>query len=137
MRNCLDMVQHKLPVRFRYVNNTSVVWPNGLDRLQNFFSPSTVYDLLSNLPWKQNQCDSFLGYCHQKGTHTGHFLNSESINHYMIRIILSIHSTASTTHQDQGLVKETDTLICDLQFNGYPPWFIYSEKLNLLGYSAM
>jgi hypothetical protein len=43
----LDTAGHKPSKLFGYVDDT-VVWSHGLARLRNFFTTSTVIDLLSN-----------------------------------------------------------------------------------------
>jgi hypothetical protein len=90
----LDMVQYKSSLWFRYVDDTFVVWPHGLDRLQNFFNH--LNSLRTSIHFTMEiKSDSKLPFLdvlvirkgltlttkvYRKPTHTGHYLNFK-LNH--------------------------------------------------------
>jgi hypothetical protein len=137
----LESAQHKPSLWLLYVDDTFLVWPHGSERLQDSLShlsslrPSIQFAmdtksdsaiaLLDVLAIREGATLTTKVY--RKPTHRGRYLsfNSNHPQHVKRGLIQSLHSRASTMHQErQDLVKEISTLRSDLQLNGYPQGLI-------------
>jgi hypothetical protein len=131
----LDTAQYKPALWLQYVDDTFVVWPRGLDRLQDFLNH--LSSLRTSIQFTMEiESDGIIPFLdvlvkrkgptlttkvYRKPTHMGHYLNFESnhLPHVKQGTVHSLYSTASTICQErQDLLKETDNLRYDLQLIG-------------------
>jgi hypothetical protein len=125
------MAQYKPSLWLRYVDDAFMVWPHGLDRLQNFFHHLSSLRTFIQFTM-EIKSDSMLPFLdvlvvrkgltlttkvYRRPTHTGCYLNFE-LNHLMLvkrGTVQIFHSKASTMCQEQqDLLNETDNLRHDL-----------------------
>jgi hypothetical protein len=139
----LDSAPYTPSLWLRYIDDTFVVWPHGLERLHNFLGHlnSLRTSIRFTTETESDNAISFLDVLviriettlvtqgNGKPTHTGRYLNFESNHprHVKRGLIQILHSRAPTICQDQqDLAKEINNLRHDLQLNGYPQGFIDS-----------
>ena len=143
-QEAIRLAKDKPKIWFRYVDDTFVIWPHGLDKLEQFhnhlnrrndsiqFTMETEKEqrlpFLDVMVIKDTLNNTLTTSVFRKPTHTNRYLHYNSHHHPRIKagIISCLKHRALTICSNTHIRKELDHLSDVFLTNGYPPRVIHN-----------